>query len=186
MLGDVGGHSLVCLASFVGKVSVEAFEQHTDDFTALVADNGGRFLVPKQRNGDSSSVLRVCLEIQFLDPSHAVDGVTRGPGATGKIPTVCWILCVYLDQLHNALQAFQPVYDDGAMGPWAAIIDVEDITVLLGGEALRGDEVAKYGRHSAITGIWSNVARRRDDLRVGISKQAHTSELRATALRGSP
>lgn len=65
-----------------------------------------------------------------------------------EAPPVGRILCVNLDQLYNVLQALQFASDDCPVRPGASVVDVQDVAIPFGREALRGKRVAEVGRHS--------------------------------------
>ena len=134
-------------AQVLREQRVEGDVEHADDLAALVVHHGFRLLVPEDRHRVPALVLRVGLFVQVLHPGEAVEGVRCvGAVAAGEAPALLGELAVADDELDDGFEALEGADEVGAVGPGAAVVEVEGVAVFLGRECRvgrRGDEVAE-------------------------------------------
>ena len=110
-------------------------------------------LVPEQWNRHSAAVVGICPQVELSQEPPAVDGITFRPSLSREVPPVNSIPRIYFNQLNDILQLLQRANNDGSVGPGTDVIDVQDVSALLGREQFGGDGVAEVGSHCVLLAV---------------------------------
>lgn len=100
---------------------IEFRVKHPNDFAALIVDDGLRLLVPEDRHGEASNVVRVGFVVQLAELGESIERIFwSGAMVSGEQPTFLGEGEVAKDELDDIFQSLQGADQVGPVGPGAA------------------------------------------------------------------
>jgi hypothetical protein len=135
LLRVIASSRAVHLTQLGGQQLIKCTVEHPDDLAALVVDDGLFLLVPQHGYGVAARVGRVRFEVQVLQVLEAVERILVGGSIfPGKKPAIGAQHDASGDYIDDALETLQRADEVGAVRPWTAQVQVENVAVLFGGE----------------------------------------------------
>ncbi len=134
----------------VSETCVRQHREHTDDFSALVVDDGVQLFVPKNGNGSHLSTPGPTLKgpvVNAFQTLLVVKGVLGRSWLSGiERPRTVRFHSPINDIVRDAVfQSQEESCEKGPMGPWASVGDVEMVAFGLRREQAVGhEEIAKF------------------------------------------